>query len=69
MIIIAGWGIFCLNQVGAVGTLLAESYSSPYQVRQREEKILLQLGDRQELVSANRLKPHLGEAPVPAQPL
>ena len=48
---------------GAVGTPLAEYYSDPYRVIQREEKILLkQLGDRQEWVSADRFKPHLREA-------
>ena len=55
---------------GAVGTPLADSYSGPYEVMQREHKILLlQIGDKQEwvLVLADRLKPHLGTVPSPAQ--
>ena len=54
---------------GAVGTPLAESYSRPYKVVKREDKILLlRIGDREEWVSADRLKPHLGPAPVAARP-
>ena len=52
-----------------MGTPLAESYSGPYRKLRREPKILLlQIGDRQEWVSADRLKPHTGADPVPAQP-
>ena len=48
---------------------MAESYSGPYRKLRREPKILLlQIGDRQEWVSADRLKPHTGADPVPAQP-
>ena len=35
----------------------------------REKKVLLlQLGERQEWVSADRLKPHTGASPVAAEP-
>ena len=54
---------------GAMGGPFSSSYSGPYRVLQREKKILLlQLGDRQEWVSADRLKPHAGGAPVEALP-
>ena len=54
---------------GAVGGPLENSYSGPYAVVRREKKILLlQLGDRQEWVSADRLKPHTGDSPVAADP-
>ena len=54
---------------GAVSTPLAESYSGPYEVVKREDKILLlRIGDPEEWVSADRLKPHLGPAPVAARP-
>ena len=53
---------------GAVGTLLTDSYSGPYEVLQQEDKVLLlQIDDRQEWESADRLKPHLGAAPTPVQ--
>ena len=54
---------------GAMGGPFSSSYSGPYKVLQREKKILLlQLGDRQEWVSADRLKLHAGGAPVEALP-
>ena len=54
---------------GAVGGPLENLYSGPYAVVRREKKILLlQLGDRQEWVSADRLKPHTGDSPVAADP-
>ena len=54
---------------GAVSNPLAESYSGPYEVVQREDKILLlRIGDREEWISADRLKLHLGPAPVAARP-
>ena len=44
----------------------AHSYSGPYRALKQEEKILLvQLGDRQEWISADRLKKHTGGVPVP----
>ena len=46
---------------GAMGSPFSSSYSRPYRVLQREKKILLlQLGDGQEWVSVDRLKPHAG---------
>ena len=43
----------------------AHSYSGPYRALKQEKKILLvQLGDRQELISADRLKKHTGGVPV-----
>ena len=52
-----------------VGSPLVGSYSGPYQVLRREQKILsLQIGDRQEWISADRVKPHAGGAPEAAQP-
>ena len=54
---------------GAVGGPLENAYSGPYQVIKREKKVLLlQLGERQEWVSADRLKPHTGALPVAAEP-
>ena len=54
---------------GAESTPLAESYSGPYEVVQREHKILLlRIGDREEWISSDRLKPHLGPVPVAARP-
>ena len=54
---------------GAMGGPFSSFHSGPYRVLQREKKILLlQLGDRQEWVSADRLKPHAGGAPVEALP-
>ena len=54
---------------GAVGGPLENAYSGPYQVIRRERKVLLlQLGERQEWVSADRLKPHTGASLVVAEP-
>ena len=48
---------------------MAESYSGPYRKLRREPKILLlQIGDRQEWVSADRLKPHTGADGVQVNP-
>ena len=55
---------------GAMGGPFSSSYSGPYRVLLREKKILLlQLGDRQEWVSADRLKRMQAGAPVEALPL
>ena len=52
-----------------MGGPFSSSYSGLYRVLQREKKILLlQLGNMQELVWADRLKPHAGGAPVEALP-
>ena len=54
------------------GTLppLAPLYAGPYAVLERGEKVFrLQVGDREEAVSVDRLKPHTGAEPVqPAAP-
>ena len=50
---------------GAVGAPLADAYSCPYEVLKRKEKaVLLQLGQREEWVSADWLKPHSGSSAV-----
>jgi hypothetical protein len=49
------------------GTLLpfAPLYAGPYAVLERGEKVFrLQVGDREEAVSVDRLKPHTGAEPV-----
>ena len=54
---------------GPVGGPLTNSYSGPYLVVERRLKtLLIQMGDRQEWVSADRVKPHAGGAPQVAQP-
>ena len=54
---------------GAVGSPLAETYSGPYEVlRRREKTVLLRLGQREEWVSADRLKPHLGTSATAVEP-
>jgi len=48
---------------------LAPPYLGPFAVLERGPKTFaLQMGDRREVVSVDRLKPHLGSPPVPAQP-
>jgi hypothetical protein len=56
---------------GNLGGPLSPPYSGPYSVLRRREKIFeVQLGDRTESISVDRLKPHGGKAPVvPAAPL
>ena len=45
---------------------LSPPYQGPYKVLERGPKFFkLQLGPRQERVSVDRLKPHLGAAPAP----
>ncbi len=48
----------------------APLYAGPYAVLERGEKVFrLQVGDREEAVSLDRLKPHTGAEPVqPAVP-
>jgi Integrase core domain len=55
---------------GNAGGLLAPSYSGPFRVLHRREKVFdIQMGPRVETVSVDRLKPHRGEAPSsPALP-
>jgi hypothetical protein len=53
-----------IRRIGTI-TPLAPLYNSPYQVLARQAKFFkLEIGDRQERVSVDRLKPHLGLAPV-----
>jgi len=55
---------------GGPGTPLSPLYSGPYQVLSSGPKVFkLRVGERVEVVSIDRLKPHRGAAPVqPAQP-
>ena len=55
---------------GGSGPPLAPLYSGPFQVLSKQPKFFrLQLGAREEVVSIDRLKPHLGPSPVtPAVP-
>ena len=54
-------------QRGGVGPRLADNYTGPYLVLEKGPKVFkLQLGTRQEVVSRDRLKPHLGLAPPAA---
>jgi len=57
-------------QRGGAGHALATPYVGPYRVLQPGPKFfLLQVGDRVESVSIDRLKPHLGLSPLqPASP-
>ncbi len=55
---------------GAVASSLSPLYSGPYRVISRGEKTFhVDIGGRDEVISADRLKPNLGQAPVqPASP-
>jgi len=55
---------------GGVGPPLSPAYSGPYRVLQRQAKFfILDVGGREDSVSVDRLKPHLGQAPLqPALP-
>ncbi len=55
---------------GAVASSLSPLYSGPYRVISRGEKTFhMDIGGRDKVISADRLKPHLGQAPVqPADP-
>ena len=47
----------------------SKQYSGPYRVLEHTQKVYkLQVGDRVETVSADRLKPHTGPPPQPAEP-
>ena len=53
-----------IRRRGAI-TALAPLYTSQYKVLARQAKFFkLEIGGRQETVSVDRLKPHLGLAPV-----
>ena len=55
---------------GGVGKPLADNYDGPFRVLQRGDKVFkLQLGEREDTVSRDRLKPHVAKTePVPAAP-
>ena len=54
---------------GAIGGPFKSSYSGPYKVVERKVKVVkLQIGDKTDWVSADRLKPHTGAAPAVAEP-
>ena len=54
---------------GAVGGPFTDKYSGPYKVMEKKKKYYkLQLGQRTDWVSADRLKPHLGRDPRAAAP-
>ncbi len=55
---------------GGQGTPLADNYLGPYKVVSRDQKVFrVQMGEAVEVISRDRLKPHLGEKdPVPAVP-
>jgi hypothetical protein len=61
---------FVYVQKGGTIPPLSPLYSGPYRVLASGPKVfLLQVGEREETVSIDRLKPHLGAAPVqPALP-
>ena len=50
---------------GAVSLLLMQGYSGPYRVLECGPKVFrLQVGDKEEVISADRLKPHTGSTPA-----
>ena len=54
---------------GPIGTPFAPAYSGPYRVLSRRGKVYeLQMGERREMVSADRIKPHTGSHPDTATP-
>ena len=54
-------------QRGGVGPPLADNYAGPYLVLEKGPKVFkLQLGMWQEVITRDRLKPHLGTAPPAA---
>ncbi len=54
---------------GPPGGPLEQAYSGPFRVLARSDKVFrLQMGERVETVTADRLKPHTGAEPVPRQP-
>ena len=51
-------------QHGGVGPPLADNYTGPYLVLEKGPKVFkLQVGTREDVVSRDRLKPHVGRAP------
>ena len=54
---------------GAAGPPFTQSYSGPYHIlRRRGKTVKLKMGEREEWVSADRLKPHAGDDPEEARP-
>ena len=55
---------------GAIGSAFSAPYQGPYLVAKRGDKTsTVHVGSRQEVISVDRLKPHLGTSPVlPASP-
>ena len=52
---------------GGLGPLLADNYAGPYLVLEKGPKVFkLQPGERTKVVSLDRLKPHVGQAPPAA---
>jgi hypothetical protein len=50
---------------GGQGTPLALPYSGPYQVLRPGEKVFkIAVGDKEEIVTVDRLKPHTGDGPL-----
>jgi hypothetical protein len=61
---------FVYIQRGGAGPPLAPIYNGPYEVIARQPKFShVKMGEKVEVISINRLKPHLGPSPVvPAVP-
>ena len=54
---------------GPVGTSFSPVYSGPYRILSKRGKVYeLEMGDKIEMVTADRLKPHTGTPPVVAVP-
>ena len=65
----SGCGGVYVRSGGAQAGPLRELYAGPYKVLRHSQKVFeLQVGDRVETVAADRLKPHTGADPAPAQP-
>ena len=51
-------------QRGGVGPLLVDNYARPYQVLEKGPKVFkLQVGTMEDVITRDRLKPHVGLAP------
>jgi hypothetical protein len=59
--------IFVYVRRGGSGPPLSALYAGPYRVLRREKKFFeLEMGGRKEVITVDRLKPHLGPTPVSA---
>jgi len=66
---ILGEAEFVYVRKGPPGMPLAPEYAGPYEVLRRKEKAWeVQVGNRSEWISADRLKPHTGSKPLVAVP-